>query len=300
MSDELAIRIAEGVLTVGQAVGEYLNGLDDKLPSRGSIAQRERESKYGNGVIGIDFALGLIWVTVGVASDHLQAANRLMLNRAAEVSVHRYAVFSVLRVAMEVGGLSWWLARSDIGPRERVGRSLRLAEYSRRLRDQSDRLTSPPNDDSYLESMRANIEQAAADHNLAGLVAKLKAGKKVSIPKARDLVTGLYGSIEGINPGDAVSIYSMLSEFMHGNMLGSVAGFRRATPLDLNQQVLHPYVPIAEIALGAHYASVGVAAAFGGVVTFMGWDANRWYDLTAASIHDLAIAAAIAKNLDEP
>lgn len=106
----VASQVANGLLGVGQAVDALFNDRTaDPLPVAGSEGAQKRETPFGSSDGGTDLTVGIVWVTLGIPSDHLQAAHRLIIDRNGEAGVHRYAVLSCLRVVLEVASIAWWL-----------------------------------------------------------------------------------------------------------------------------------------------------------------------------------------------
>ena len=293
MSNLLAERIADGMLRIGEAVDVYLNAIKDDSPIAGSLAERERKSKYGSEkLFGVKLATDLIWITIGVPSDNMRSAYRLMRSSAiGGVAVHRYAIFAVLRVTLEVSALVSWLADPKIDSRTRLVRALTLAEYSRSQRENAELMREHPN---YLDSLvvlREEIKRSADHYNLQKIKARLATEDgTVEIPKAIQLVGRQFDALANTHAGDAMSMYAMLSEYSHGNIFATLTGF---TP---EQRSMTPNVAIGHIAVAANYASAALAHAMLDFIELMGWDKDRWHELADDALDDLRIAAEVAKQ----
>lgn len=299
MTNPLAKQIAADLRIIAVAVDSYLNGLEDKKPAAGSHASLARQSKYGKlrGGEALNLIHTEIWMTVGIPSDHLHAAHRLIV-QGDDVGVQRYAVLSVLRVALEVSSLAWWLADPRIKVRERVTRGLRLAAFSRASREKADKLIAIQDKD--LEPLMAAqelIEGLARDLEIHAITSRLDENREVKIPDAVDLVRMQFEGIPSGDPDAAVSVYGVLSEPMHGNIFGSSSGYRRPTSEDAIQE-LHPKVPLVDIAIGANYATGALNYAIKAFIQWMGWDMDRWDDLANESLVRIQGAAEIVKQVE--
>lgn len=286
-----ASQVAKGLLGVGQAVDALFNDrTGDPFPVAGSEGAQERETPFGSSDGGTDLTVGIVWVTLGIPSDHLQAAHRLIIDPSGDAGVHRYAVLSCLRVVLEVASIAWWLTKPGIGARKRLERTLTFAQHSVTLRDQAERIRTEPNDLSYLTAIQETIDRVAAEHDLRRLTGE----KKRRIPDATPLIGDQFEAL-GIDRREAISIYGLLSEFTHGNFLGSMLGYRRDTA---GAPVLRPRVPLGEIAIAANYASVGLSFAIETFIGFMGWDVEAWRETTQPNLSAIEAVAHAVKDID--
>lgn len=286
-----ASEVANGLLGVGRAVDELFNDrAADPLPIAGSEAAQERETSYGSSDGGTDLTLGIVWVTLGIPSDHLQAAHRLILNPSGDAGVHRYAVLSCLRVVLEVASIAWWLTERGIGAPKRLERTLTFAQHSVSLRERAERVRTEPNDLSYLTAIQETIDRVTVEHDLRRLTGE----KKRRIPDATQLIGDQFEALGG-HRGDAISIYGLLSEFTHGNFLGAMLGYTRdakGTP------VLRPRVPLGEVGIAANYASVGLSLTVEQFIGFMGWDVEAWRKGTQPHLSAIEAVAEATKDID--
>lgn len=286
-----ASQVANALLGVGQAIDALFNDrTGDPLPAAGSEGAHERETPFGSSDGGTDLTVGIVWVTLGIPSDHLQAAHRLIIDPSGDAGVHRYAVLSCLRVVLEVASIAWWLTQPGIGARTRLERTLTFAQHSVTLRDRAERIRTEPNDLSYLKAIQEIIDRVAAEHDLLRLTRE----KKRRIPNATQLIGDQFEAFGG-DRGDAVSIYGLLSEFTHGNFLGSMLGYRRDTA---GAPVLKPRVPLGEIAIAANYASVGLSLTVEAFIEFMGWDVEPWREATQPHLSAIEAVAHVTKDID--
>ena len=160
------------LLSIGQALDDYFNSrVDNAEPLEGSKAERERQSPIGaTETAGTLFTAGWAWTTLGIPSDHLQAASRLIYPNRERASVNRFAILSLLRVALEVSSLCWWLINPKITARERMQRTLRLERWSLDHVDRADNYLTKTEDSetkkSLLDSFQERIDQLAEEHNL--------------------------------------------------------------------------------------------------------------------------------------
>ena len=220
------------------------------------------------------------------------------MNTDGSVAVQRYAVFAVLRGALETAAVTWWIANPKVLPRQRLTFGLQLGLHSVRYRLQT-RSVLAPNQVAQLEEVRRRLENTARHHKIMNLVGKLDSGSDVGIPNASQLIEGLFKFVPYLEPEAAVAEYGVLSEPMHGNMIAALAGYRHAMPSDEHHpDMLHPNVPIFEIVIGAHFAAAGAARAMQGFVELMGWDVDRWMEMSEPELSSLRTAAFIAHDFN--
>jgi hypothetical protein len=172
ITKSLSVAIAFDLQIIAQGVDDCINSLVDKSPAEGSIVARELASRFGQpenelaGIGGVGLAVDLAYQTLATATDHLHASYRSMLGTQNEASVQRYTVFSVLRATLETAALTYWLVDPGIKPKERLLRSLRYLENSRRLRERV--VGGIGNRDSLvaLASMRDSIQRTSEHHGI--------------------------------------------------------------------------------------------------------------------------------------
>jgi hypothetical protein len=169
-------------------------------------------------------------------------------------------------------------------------RTLTFAQHSVTLRDRAERIRTESNDLSYLMAIQETIDRVAAEHDLG----RLTGDKKRRIPDATQLIGDQFEALGG-DRGDAISIYGLLSEFTHGNFLGSMLGYRRDTE---DAPVLRPRVPLGEIAIAANYASVGLSLTVEAFIGFMGWDVEAWRETTQPHLSAIEAVADVTKDID--
>ncbi len=203
--------------------------------------------------------------------------------------VHRYAVLSCLRVVLEVASIGFWLIQPGIGPRKRLERTLTFARYSVTQRSRAERLQSNRDDLSNLGKMRETIGRVAAENGLRRLTGE----RERRIPDAAQLIGDHFDCL-GRSRRDAISVYGLLSEFTHGNFLGSMLGYRKHTTDDT---ILRPRVPLGEIALAANYASVGLSSTIEAFVSYMGWDAEAWQDKAQPHLSTIEAVAHVLRDI---
>lgn len=283
--------VSDALLVIGRTLDEYFNNKGkDVEPGEESKAKKEQRSRPGGTEgAGTFFTAGWVWTTMGIPSDHLQAASRLIYSNQDRASVHRFAVLSLLRVTLEVSALCWWLADPKISARTRMQRTLLYGRWSL---DQVERaeghLTMT---DAKSESQKrariafeTHIENLAEEHNLQ----KIRSGSR-QMPDASDLIGNQFEAIAGI-PGDARNIYARLSEVTHGNMFGTLLGYTRSEERD---QPTGPGVPVWLVCVAAQYAAFGFCHAVSTYLEFMGWEEQGWTEPTVSAQQTLE---AIAHN----
>ena len=292
-SDHVARRLADDLLAIGEGLDSFINGLPEVGPQPGSSGHQDLSLDQGQGSVSLAGAIA--FVTIAVASDHLRSTYGLIVDRLGGVAVHRYAIYSVLRVAMEVAALTWWLVDKDVSAKSRLTRALTVMENSRRMRENSEKLLTPSNDLAYLAAVRDAIEAEARKHNLQKITSRFDAGLKVAIPDAVDLVANQFAKIvlTETSARNAVAIYGGMSEHMHGNVFGVMSGFG---PPD-QERVLHPDVSLPSLATAAQFSAHGVVAAMLELVAYMGWDKDRWIDISSTGQSDLEKVVAEARSL---
>ena len=270
--------VSAGLLAIGRALDDYFNSmLDDAEPREESKAGTERRARIGAAeTAGTMFTAGWVWTTLGIPSDHLQAASRLIYSNRERASVHRFAVLSLLRVTLEVSALCWWLIDPKITARLRMQRTLLLERWSLDQVDRSDELLTVTDDRSEQQramrhAFQTRIDELANQHNLQKIVS---GGRE--IPTASDLIGNQFQAMAGIS-GDARNIYARLSEVTHGNMFGTLTGYARPEQRD---QLTGPGVPVWLVCVGAQYAAFGFCNAVSTYLEFMGWDEEGWAEST--------------------
>jgi len=271
MRDTFRQLIPDALHAVGASTETYLNQLNDHEPTQGSIARNELDSRYGGseppGDVGL--AHSFSYITIGITSDCLRAAGRLLDPR--NPPANRYAISPVLRTSLETSGLLFWLARHDVAPRERLVRALRLAEYSRRMRAKSDSYFSAPGDTEYLEAIRRNVRAIAGRFKLKGLSNQIRENSDISIPTSSDLIRKQFEEVTPETFTDALALYGRLSEPTHGNILGTLAGYEQATDHENPRAWLVPKIPLVDIAAGAHYAAEALSHSGATYFQLIGW-----------------------------
>lgn len=180
--------------------------------------------------------------------------------------------------------------RPGIGARKRFERTLTFAQHSVTLRDRAERIRTEPSDLSYLTAIQETIDRVAAEHDLR----RLTGDKRRRKPDATQLIGDQFEALGG-DRGDAISVYGLLSEFTHGNFLGSMLGYRRDTA---NAPVLRPRVPLGEIAIAANYASVGISLTVEAFIEFIGWDVEAWRETTQPHLSAFEAVAEVTKDID--
>ena len=299
MMHQPAIRIASDLQTIGQAIYQCFDVQDDRTPAEESIFARELASRYAQpddqpGIGGVGLAIHSAYQTMASAADHVDAAYRLMTDSQGEASVQRYAIFSVLRVTLETACLTYWLIDPAIGPKERLTRGLKYVEYSRRLREQAIRRIGGQESLTVVGAMKDRIRRTSEYHGIDKITQRRGANNVVSIPNAVDLVEMLFRSIPGssreaIDAADAA--YRLASEPMHGNILGTLMGYRSSVPTDADQSMSYPTVDLGSVAVVADYAVFALSRAFESFFELMGWDLTQWRDTTRDARLDLSLVA---------
>jgi hypothetical protein len=288
--------ISAALLSIGQALDDYFNSrIENAEPLEGSKAEREGRSPIGaTETAGTLFTAGWAWTTLGIPSDHLQAASRLIYPKRERTSVNRFAILSLLRVALEVSSLCWWLVNPKITARERMQRTLRLERWSLDHVDRANGYLTKTDEHSETkksvrDAFQARIDQLAEEHNLQ----KIRSGSR-EIPDASDLIGKQFQAMAGI-PGDARNIYARLSEVTHGNMFGTLAGYTRP---EEREQPTGPGVPLWLICVGAQYSAFGFCHAVATYIRFMGWDEETWTESTLRPQKELEAIAHAANALE--
>ena len=275
--------MSDALLSIGQALDVYFTSMLDVVePGEGSKAGRESRSRIGAAEkAGTMATAGWVWTTLGIPSDHLQAASRLISPDRERASVHRFAVLSLLRVALEVSALCWWLVDPKITARTRMQRTLLLERWSLDQVERADSLLTDA--DELSESQKATrnasearIDQLAEEHNLQ----RILSGSR-DIPDASDLIGNQFRALAGI-PGDAQNIYARLSEVTHGNMFGTRTGY--AQPEERGHLTC----------MGAQYSAFGFCHAVSTYLRFMGWDDETWTRSTLRPQKELEAIARLA------
>lgn len=272
--DSPLLDVSGALVAIGRALDTYFNNRGEEVePREESKAGKEWRSRIGaTERAGTMFTAGWVWTTLGIPSDHLQAASRLIYPNQERAAVHRFAILSLLRVTLEVSALCWWLVDPRITDRERMQRTLLHERWSL---DQVERaeghLTVTDAKSESQKSSRiafqARIDELAGEHNLQ----KIQSGSR-QIPKASDLIGNQFEAMAGI-PGDARFIYARLSEVTHGNMFGTLTGY---TQPEARNQLTGPGVPVWLVCVGAQYAAFGFCHAVSTFLEFMGWDEEGW------------------------
>lgn len=283
------LNISDALLSIGKALDDYFNSrIENAEPSEGSKAEEEMRSPIGaTETAGTLFTAGWAWTTLGIPSDHLQAASRLIYPKRERASVNRFAILSLLRVAFEVSSLCWWLVNPKITARERMQRTLRLERWSLDHVDRADSHLTKVDERSKSQKLsrdafQARIDQLAQMHNLQ----KIRSGSR-EIPDASELIGKQFQAMAGI-PGDARTIYARLSEVTHGNMFGTLAGYIRPQERD---QPTRPGVPIWLICVGAQYSAFAFCHAVATYIQFMGWEEETWAESTVGPQRELEAIA---------
>lgn len=253
-----------------------MNETLDKSATPESPGDRDARAFHGNtaGPQLASLSAGSAFVVIGVASDHLRAASRLMLDNQGAALVFRYAVFSVLRGAMEVAALVSWLIDGQVTARERLTRSLVLMEFSRSQRERVERcLNGGAVEREDLQELRAYVEKVALTHKCERITRAFKQGKRKETPKARDLILRFFSQGPARLGDVALGLYGLMSEPTHGNVLGAMLGFD--SPSD-STSPRRPTVSEPELVHACQFSGLMVVAAMTEFVEYMGWDLERW------------------------
>ena len=78
---------------------------------------------------------------------------------------------------------------------------------------------------------------------------------------------------------------------MHGNILGTLMGYRSSVPTDADQSMNYPTVDLGSVAVVADYAVFALSRAFESFFELMGWDLTQWRDTTRDARQDLSLVA---------
>lgn len=272
-----------------------MNQTEDKTAAPGSLAEidgRLDQEDAGTPVLA-SLPAATAFVTLGVASDHLRATYPLIVNDKGEVSVMRYSVYSVMRVAMEVAALVWWLVEEGVSAKTRLTRALTLMEDSRSQRQVSERRVGGDGTDlHYLQAIRESVELTARTLRLQRITSRLDAGREVRAPDAIDLIRLQFSQASDGAEGDAAAIYGMMSEPMHGSILGTMMGF---DPPSASTGPLIPGVSTPHLVSAAHVTGFAVASAMTVFVSYMGWDPTPWLRIANPAMDDLEQAIRTVK-----
>lgn len=300
MERPLARRAASALLGIGEGLERYMNEQTDKSPHPDSVAMKDSRLHQNDGTSNKStLAAAVSFVTLGVASDHLRSAYRLIVDGSNQVSVNRYAVYSVMRVAMEVAALAWWVVDPTATSKTRLSRALTVMDNSRSRRQAIEEVASGPRDTNDLDMIRARVEEEARKHHLQKITNRIDEGKDVRIPDAVDLIRLQFTEVSLGAEDDAVAIYGMMSESMHGNILGTMAGFVPRRPEDLVGPLM-PAVSTSHLVSAAHISAHGVATAMLDFLGYMGWDMDKWHDMAQPHLNDLEEVLGTAKALRSP
>ncbi len=281
------LEIANHMESLGGAIDQFLNETATSPdPSNESLAAFQamveatrRGEAFSPGNVDVDSSVGLAWLTTSVAADHLRATPGLFRVKADHTSVHRFAILSIFRVILESSAITFWLVDNEIPGATRSSRALTLVDNSRRLRRLADSDAGAQQEDlAYLEAIRNTVIKEAERLHLSKIREKLESGSDLRIPAAVDMVRGLFRSIHKDAAGEAVSAYRLLSEPMHGNILGIMIGYAPTG------SQLHPNVSNGHIARTAYFASYGAYLMMLEMIQLMGWDLDRWRTLAHAHI----------------
>lgn len=165
--------VSAGLLSIGHSLDEYFNSmLDNAEPCKDSKAEKEMQSEIGaTAWAGTLSTAGWAWTTLGIPSDHLQAASRLITSNRERASVHRFAILSLLRVSLEVSALCWWLVDPKITARVRMQRTLLLQRWSLDQVERADAQLKQADGLSRSQKagravMQKRIDELAEEHNL--------------------------------------------------------------------------------------------------------------------------------------
>lgn len=300
MEELLAQRAAFALLGIGEGLENYMREQTNKSPHPNSVATNDSRLHENDGRSNrSSLAAAVSFVTLGVASDHLGSAHRLIVDGNKQVSVNRYAVYSVMRVAMEVAALAWWVVDPTATSKARLSRALTVMENSRNRRQAIEEVASGPRDTNYLDTIRVGVEEEARKHHLQKITNRIDEGKDVRVPDSVDLIRLQFTEVSLGAEDDAVAMYGMMSESMHGNILGTMAGFVQRDPGDLGGPLM-PAVSVPHLVSAAHISAHGVAAAMLDFLGYMGWDMDRWSDMAQPHLTDLEEALGTAKALRSP
>lgn len=291
----LGILIGRSLQDVGEGIEKYMNETDDKSAGVGSLAERDARLQQQTGtdpaLASLPAAIG--FVTLGVASDNLRAARPLIINDQGEVSVMRYAVFSVLRVAMEVSALVSWLVDERVTPRVRLMNALTLMEHSRSQRQRSEgRPGEDPSEPNDLDAIRHEVETMAQSLHLQKITRRLKDGRGLHIPNAVDLIGRQFRQASKQAEVDALALYGVMSEPMHGSILGAMLGFGQLSH-SVGQRL--PAVSVPDLVSAALYTGYGATDAMSAFVEYMGWDLMRWQETAQQPMENLEHVIEVAK-----
>jgi hypothetical protein len=292
----LALRVASALLGIGQGLERYMNEQRDTSAGSGSLAVTDAlmEDDTSDTLALSSLTGAVAFVTLGVASDHLRATHPLIVDHRGRVSVFRYAVYSVLRVAMEVSALTWWMVDKRVSPRTRLTRVLTVMEDSRRQRQRAEQRLGDRTEFPYLAAMKVSVEELARKHHLQKIVSRLDEGKEVRVPDAVDLIGLHFREASDGAEGEALAIYGMLSEPMHGSILGTMMGFDSP---EHQTGPLRPGVSTYHLVAAANLTGHAVASAMLWFVMYMGWDHDKWIGISQPHMDDLNDVLRDAKHL---